>query len=61
MLGLLLILISKFWGCPPGLGMPFLDNYTCTPGGRDYLFLPGFSSLDDVKKLHNDHDVLYYM
>jgi hypothetical protein len=33
MLGLLLILISKFWGCPPlGLGMPFLDNDTYAEG-----------------------------
>ncbi len=44
MLGLLLILISKSWRCPPppGLGMPFLDSNTCVKGGC-YLFLPGFS------------------
>jgi len=49
MLGLLLILISKSWGCPPplGLGMPFLDRNTCIEG-EGYLFLPGFSSLYDA-------------
>jgi hypothetical protein len=48
-LGLLLILISKSWGCPPlGLGMPFLDSDTCAKGGGGYLFLPGFSSLYDA-------------
>jgi hypothetical protein len=48
MLGLLLILISKSWGCPPhGPGMPFLDSNTCAEGGG-YLFLPGFSSLYDA-------------
>jgi hypothetical protein len=44
MLGLLLILISKSWGCPPpplGPGMPFLDSDTCTEGGVIY-FCPGF-------------------
>jgi hypothetical protein len=47
MLGLLLILISKSWGCPPpGSGMPFLDSDTCVGGG--YLFLPGFSWLYDA-------------
>jgi hypothetical protein len=34
MLGLLLILISKSWGCPPlGPAMPFLDRDTCTEEG----------------------------
>jgi hypothetical protein len=48
MLGLLLILISKSWGCPPlGLGMLFLDNDTCTRGGG-YLFMLRFSSLYDA-------------
>jgi hypothetical protein len=48
MLGLLLILISKSWGCPPrGLGMHFLDSDTCAEGGG-YLFLPGFFSLYDA-------------
>ncbi len=44
MLGLLLILISKSWGCLPlGPGMPFLDIDTWGGGGGVvYLFLPGF-------------------
>jgi hypothetical protein len=32
-LGLLLILISKSWGCPPGPGIPFLDSDICAEGG----------------------------
>jgi len=39
MLGLLLIFISKSWGCPPlGLGMPFLDSNTCAEGGGVFIF-----------------------
>jgi hypothetical protein len=41
MLGLLLILISKSWGCPPppGLGMAFLDSDTCAEeGGGLFIF-----------------------
>ncbi len=45
MFGLLLILMSKSWVCPPGQGMPFLQSDTCAEEGRVYLFLPGFSSL----------------
>jgi len=45
LLGLLLILISKSWGCPPRSGMLFLDNDTCAGGG---LFMLGFSSLYDA-------------
>ncbi len=49
MLGLLLILISKSWGCPPlGRGMTFVDSNTCAEGRGGYLFLPGFSSLYDI-------------
>ncbi len=44
MLGLLLILISKSWGCPL---MPSLDSDTCPERGG-YLFLSGFSSLYDA-------------
>ncbi len=33
MLGLLLILILKSWGCPPQPGMPFLDSIPCAEGG----------------------------
>jgi hypothetical protein len=74
MLGLLLILISKSWGCPPlGPGMPFLHSDTCTGGGRVVYFCPGFSSLydaihgwmdgsrDEKSFPKNNHDVLYYM
>ncbi len=47
MLGMLLILISKSWGCPSlGPGMPFLNRTHAQRGG--YLFLPGFSSLYDA-------------
>jgi hypothetical protein len=43
MLGLLLILISKSWGCPPlGLGMLFLDNDTCTRGGGLFIYAKVF-------------------
>jgi hypothetical protein len=49
MLSLLLILISKSWGCPLGSGMPFLDNDTCVKGViyfcRDFL-LCMMSSMD---------------
>jgi len=40
MLGLLLMLISKSWGCPPpGLGMAFLDSDTCAEeGGGLFIF-----------------------
>jgi hypothetical protein len=52
MLGLLLILISKSWGCPHlGPGMPFLHKDTFARAGRGcwgYLFLPGFSFLYDA-------------
>ncbi len=38
MLGLLLILISKSWGClPPGPGMLFLDSDTCAEGGGLFI------------------------
>ncbi len=38
LLGLLLILISKSWGCPPlGQGMPFLDSDTCRERGVIYF------------------------
>jgi len=41
MLGLLLILISKSWGCPLlGPNMPFLDNDICIEvGGGRGLFI----------------------
>jgi hypothetical protein len=44
MSGLLLILISKSWGCPlPCPGMPFLDSDTCAKGGEGgSYFGPGF-------------------
>ncbi len=46
MLGLLLILISKSWGCPP---CQSCLSSTATHAKRgDYLFLPGFSSLYDA-------------
>jgi hypothetical protein len=50
MLGLLLILISKSWGCPPGAGHPFPRQWHMRRGEGDaiYLFLPGFSSLYDA-------------
>jgi hypothetical protein len=48
MLGLLLILISKSWGCPPlGPGMPFVEDDACA-GRGSYSFLSGFSSLYDA-------------
>ncbi len=43
MLGLLLILISKSWGCLSlGPGMPFLDNNTCAEGGGVIYLCQGF-------------------
>jgi hypothetical protein len=43
MLGLLLMLISKSWGCPPlGSGMPFLDSDTCVGGEGVIYFCQGF-------------------
>ncbi len=50
MLGLLLIFISKSWGChPPGAGHAFpRQRHMCREGVRGYLFLPGFSSLYDA-------------
>jgi hypothetical protein len=49
MLGLLLILISKSFGCLPlGPGVPLLDSDTCAKRVGGYLFLPGFSSLYDA-------------
>ncbi len=49
MLGLLLILISKSWGCPPplGVGHAFSRQWHMCKGWV-YLFLPGFSSLYDA-------------
>jgi hypothetical protein len=68
MLGLLLILISKSWGCPPlGPGMPFLDSVTCAERGIIYFcqgFLPCMMpSINGwmASFTKNDHDVLYYM
>jgi len=43
MLGLFLILISKSWGCPLGLGMFFLDRNTCADR-RVIYFCQGFLS-----------------
>jgi hypothetical protein len=74
-LGLLLILISKSWGCPPlGLGMPFLDSDTCAKGGgvlfisaRVFFLVWCHPWMDDGTDgwmesfTKNDHDVLYYM
>jgi len=37
-----LILISKFWGSPPGPGMPFLDSDTCARGRGVIYFCQGF-------------------
>jgi hypothetical protein len=68
MLGLLLILISKSWGCPLlGPGMPFLDSDTWAGGGGFIYFCQGFTGMDDrtdgwmesFKK--NNHDIFYYM
>ncbi len=68
MLGLLLILISKSWGCPAlGPHMPFLDSDTYAEGGPIYFcqsFLPCMMpSMDGWMEsfTKNDHDVLYYM
>jgi hypothetical protein len=67
MLGLLMILISKFWGCiskswgcPPRVGHAFPRHQHMRKGRQGYLFLSGFPSLYDaiygwmghVKKLH---------
>jgi len=48
MLGLLLRLISKFWGCPPARVGHALPRQGHMRRERGYLFLPGFSSLHDA-------------
>jgi hypothetical protein len=49
MLGLLLILISKSWGCPPpGAGHAFPRQRHMRRRGGGNLFLAGFSSLYDA-------------
>jgi len=50
MLGSLLILISKSWGCPPHpwAGHAFLRQRHMRRGEGGYLFMPGFSSLYDA-------------
>ncbi len=71
---LMMILISKSWGCPPlGPSMPFLDSDTCAKGGVIYFcqgFLPcmmpsmdGWRDewMDGKSFTKNDHNVLYYM
>jgi hypothetical protein len=74
MLSLLLILVSKSWGCPPprpGHAFPRQQHMRRV----SYLFLPGFSSLYDTihgwmtgwmdgwmeSFMKNDHHFLYYM
>jgi hypothetical protein len=47
MLSLLLILISKSWGCPPKARHAFPRHQHMRKRGG-YLFLPGFSSLYDA-------------
>ncbi len=43
------ILISKFWGCPPRPGMPFLDSDTCAEGGRLFISARVFFLYDALR------------